>query len=113
MKTDQVNIDDSVAGEKWIAIVVAAVLFTLVGGTIYLAVREDPNLSTCEDAIRAKLKAPATYKRVKFDGVGGADGIYDIEYDANNSFNTPLRGHGTCLLKGGKAQWMDFSDLPL
>lgn len=58
----------------------------------------------CDDAIKATLKAPSSYKRIS--KVGGK-----IEYDAVNSFNAPLRGRGVCLYDAekGTALWLESS----
>jgi hypothetical protein len=71
---------------------------------------EKPELAACDAAIQARLKSPASYKRVS--AVGDAKdglGTLTISYDAVNSFNAPLRSSGTCFLLDGKATW--FEDL--
>lgn len=56
----------------------------------------------CDEAIKATLKAPSSYKRVSKQGGR-------IEYDAVNSFNAPLRGRGLCIFdgSGNKARWSE------
>lgn len=75
---------------------------------IALAGCEDPNLTRCDEAIKARLKAPASFKRVSADGSGG---FWTIQYDAVNSFNAPLRGRGHCFVTGAKADWIEDPDL--
>lgn len=54
-------------------------------------------LSQCEDAIKAKLKAPATYKRVAATDCK-QPGRCEIDFDAANSYGTPLRDRADCFL---------------
>ena len=54
-----------------------------------------PGLADCEDAIKARLKAPATYKRVALQP---GDFRYEVDFDADNAFGTPIRDHATCTL---------------
>jgi hypothetical protein len=52
-------------------------------------------LTVCEQIITAGLKAPATYRRVDVLGTGG-DIL--IKFDAANSYGTPIRGVGHCIV---------------
>lgn len=80
------------------------IIFVVVPITLMLW--PDQQLAKCEDAIMETLKAPSTYKRINASGVSG---IYDIEYDAENSFGTPLRSKGICTIgKDGKATWLEL-----
>lgn len=54
-----------------------------------------PGLATCENAIKAKLKAPATYQRV---AQTPGEYRYEIDFDAANAFGTPMRDRATCTL---------------
>ena len=71
---------------------------------IALAGCENPNLTRCDEAIKARLKAPASFKRVSAEG---GDTFWTIQYDAVNSFNAPLRGKGICFVNGAKADWIE------
>lgn len=81
-------------------------LFLGIGWLAGMDQRRD--LALCEDAIKAQLKAPATYQRVEFSGVLKPD--YRITYDAQNSFGVPLRGSGYCTVdaKGVSAKWLEL-----
>ena len=63
-------------------------------------------LALCDEAVKATLKAPATYVRVS-DGTLGI-----MEYDAQNGFGVLVRSRGYCTLKdGGKsAEWLELPD---
>jgi hypothetical protein len=65
---------------------------------------DDPEINVCDAQIRSTLKAPSSYKRV---GVSKQGGAWRIDYDAVNSFNAPLRGHGTCTVYGNQAIWFE------
>lgn len=81
-------------------------IFAVVVAGLLLAGCSDPNLNACEDALKATLKAPASYKRIKVTGNPG-DTLYLIEYDAVNSYNAPIRGNGMCHLTKSGAEWTD------
>lgn len=72
-----------------------------------LAGCDSADLAKCDDAIKATLKAPASYHRVSTDGVSGA--FWTIEYDAVNLYNAPIRAKGTCYIDGDKVQWLELS----
>jgi hypothetical protein len=59
--------------------------------TLALAISgcQDPEIRACDEAVKAKLKSPSTYKRISQDGV-------EIVYEAVNSFNAPIRDRGNC-----------------
>jgi hypothetical protein len=63
-------------------------------------------LRQCDEAIKAQLKAPATYRRISGDG---SYGIFNITYDAENSFGVPIRSKGMCFVNDGKASWLEDS----
>ena len=65
-----------------------------------------PYRAKCDDAIKAKLRSPATYQRVSLEG-GASDYAISIEYDAANAYGTPIRGKGTCYLENGRARWVE------
>jgi hypothetical protein len=69
-----------------------------------LAGCSDTKLTKCDDAIKATLKAPASYKRVS---VSGSEGSYNITYDAVNSYNAPLRTSGRCFVSDYEASWYE------
>lgn len=72
-----------------------------------LAGCDSTDLARCDDAIKATLKAPASYHRVSTDGISGA--FWAIEYDAVNLYNAPIRAKGTCYIDGDKVQWLELS----
>jgi hypothetical protein len=89
---------------------VPAVAFMIVKS---LPSREDEGLIACEEAIKATLKAPATYERIS--ATRGPD--YFITYDAQNSFGVPLRSSGSCDASVPSAvRWTEFptaADFPI
>ncbi len=68
-----------------------------------LAACTPPREKACDDAIKATLKTPASYKRV-------STGANEIVYDAVNEYNAPIRQRGLCFYdeKTGKADWLPF-----
>ncbi|WP_156313493.1 hypothetical protein [Erythrobacter sp. SG61-1L] len=61
----------------------------------------DRAVTACEDEIKNGLKAPSTYERIKsssyrFDDDENPHVSVTIEYDAKNSFGTPLRSTAFC-----------------
>jgi hypothetical protein len=84
-----------------------------VGGCHSLEPRE---LQLCEATLKAKLKAPSSYKRVSTDTTYMKDQNppqvwVSIEYDAVNSFNAPLRDREICMYpanKGGGVDWVQY-----
>ncbi len=42
------------------------------------------------------------------DGIG--ERFIDVEYDAENSFGVPLRGHGSCEIDDARtaAKWVEY-----
>jgi len=80
-----------------------AALFALA-----LAACNSAQVEQCQSELLSKLKAPASFKRVKLDISNIPDSIhkppYDsvtITYDAVNSYNAPLRDEYTCFFKPG------------
>lgn len=65
---------------------------------------DDPEINYCDAAIKATLKAPASYKRV---GVSKNGYKWRIDYDAVNSYNAPIRGSGQCSVIGKEAVWFE------
>ena len=61
--------------------------------------------ATCHEAIQDTLKAPSTYKLISSKRAGN---MYQIEYDAENSFGVPLRGQGYCMVEGDNATWAEI-----
>lgn len=74
-------------------------LFSIIGLLGGCSNAED---RACDEAIKSTLKAPASYKRVSKRGSR-------VEYDAVNSFNAPIRGHGICYYDAatGRALWAE------
>lgn len=64
-------------------------------------------LRLCDQAIRADLKAPATYDRVSGSQDYGQTTMFSITYDAENSFGVPIRSSARCSisLDGASATW--------
>lgn len=75
---------------------------------LLLAGCSDPNLDACEDALKATLRAPSSYKRIAVNGHWQGR-TYDIEYDAVNAFNAPIRGKGWCNIDRRGAHWTDMT----
>lgn len=62
--------------------------------------RDQKMIEQCENFIKGKLVAPSTYKRISVtvgipDEAAGRQTVF-INYDANNSYNTPIRGLEQC-----------------
>jgi len=97
----------------WMLFAVLAVPVVL-GVAIYLlaTVPLARDLHLCDEAIKAQLKAPTTYKRVKApDTYSNSTTFYSIEYDAANGFGVPLRGKGSCQVNGARtsATWVEYN----
>jgi hypothetical protein len=73
---------------------------------------ERKGFQLCDEAIKSTLKAPSTYRRVEGKGTYHVSGsaYYSIEYDAQNSFGVPLRGHGSCQVNVDQtaAKWVEY-----
>lgn len=54
---------------------------------------DDPAIEVCEYVLKAKLKAPSSYKRITSNLI---ENKVIITYDAVNSFNAPIRGGKVC-----------------
>lgn len=54
---------------------------------------DDPAIEVCEYVLKAKLKAPSSYKRITSNII---ENKVAITYDAVNSFNAPIRGGKVC-----------------
>lgn len=69
------------------------------------------DLRKCDDAIRERLKAPATYKRIDASGTHSTSGTYSLTYEAENSFGVPLQGKGLCFIDrtGQQVSWLETS----
>ncbi|RYD54650.1 MAG: hypothetical protein EOP60_07180 [Sphingomonadales bacterium] len=63
--------------------------------------------TACDDAIKATLKAPSTYKRLKSGERRTETMSRRIDYEAVNSFNAPIRGSGECVFNSGHAYWYE------
>lgn len=62
---------------------------------------EPQAVKDCQANLLLKLKAPSTFKRVKVTSAvdpdsSGRQWLVDIEYDAANAFNAPLRAREIC-----------------
>lgn len=103
-------------------------LASLTAGLAGCGSLDAPEVKRCEEQLLAKLKAPASYKRVKLsvtdinpqnpsDLKNLTERWVTIEYDAVNSFNAPLRDTETCRypLKNGQADLWNAveDDLPV
>ncbi|HEY7807000.1 MAG TPA: hypothetical protein VIC34_07360 [Croceibacterium sp.] len=95
----------STAVKVWLALGLGA---AVIGVGIFFLAR-NPDLTKCDEAIQATLKAPSTYKRVNSQGSSGS---YIIDYDAANSFGVMLRGSGICTVTNGQALWLETSEPP-
>lgn len=91
--------------------IVAALAAALIG--MFYFSPEQRALRACEDVLKDKLKAPATYHRV--DYLSSSDGrSVSITYDAENSFGAPIRGVYFCSLDANFRVTTDVApDLPL
>lgn len=77
---------------------------------------ESREITDCETSLTAKLKSPASYKRISADrtfmDIEKPQQVWvDIEYDAVNSFNAPLRDHEFCkypATKTGQVDWQAY-----
>lgn len=88
------------------------IAFALLGGFLLSTRYSDLlKLRACDSAIKAELKAPATYNRVSplFLEVLSGQSVDMIEYDAANSFGTPIRGKGYCVANEANdgATWLE------
>ncbi len=68
-----------------------------------------PEIKQCEEYLLAKLKAPATYKRVEASSFAYPDYRPErrtviIKYDAANSYNAPIRDTQICQFPSVKGQ---------
>lgn len=57
-------------------------------------------IQLCEERIKAEIRSPSSYQRIKVDG----SGVFDIEFDAANSFGTPIRGSASCVAQYGEVK---------
>jgi len=65
----------------------------------------DRSLDVCDDAIKATLRSPSTYKRISIDGGYGS---FTVQYDAANAYGTPIRGNGRCYVHdNGHVVWRE------
>lgn len=73
---------------------------------------EPDDVVTCEEATKALLKAPSTYKRVDASRLSQQNGVrLFLRYDAANSFGTPLRGTAVCEFPSGTSAETDDPEL--
>lgn len=64
-----------------------------IGVAIVADGKDDPAVVACEIALKAQLKSPKSYERVKSEI---NQNLVLITYDAVNSFNAPVRGEKLC-----------------
>ena len=79
-------------------LIVIAVLAAFAVGCfcLYWFSPQQVGLRRCDEAIKQQLKAPSTYKRISGRPEMGSDYIFDITYEAQNSFGVPIQSHGEC-----------------
>lgn len=93
---------------------ITAIFLLVVGGACSAPfVDRAFKLGKCDDAIKATLKAPSTYKRVDYSLFSeGYPVNYTISYDAQNSYGVPLRDSGRCTLhQDGTVDWAEMPTL--
>jgi hypothetical protein len=101
---------------SWVVIGVIAVIGALIGGTFWLAgAKERTGWRLCDEAIKATLKAPATYQRIMDDQLSSfasGDSSFRITYDAQNGFGVPIRSRGFCTVNADRsgAEWVQMPD---
>tara|TARA_B100000678_G_scaffold273455_1_gene263804 strand:+ start:1297 stop:1611 length:315 start_codon:yes stop_codon:yes gene_type:complete len=66
-------------------------------------VMDSLRLTKCDDAIRATLEAPSTYRRISYYGDGPER--YRVTYEASNSFGVPIENSGECNLDERFGTW--------
>ncbi len=80
---------------------------------LLMALPERQDMALCDEAIKATLKAPSTYRRIEGPGTYRvANGSrYMIEYDAANGFGVPVRGRGNCKVNEARtsASWVEYN----
>lgn len=95
-------------------IAVVTIMVAIFGGIFWAAgAREREGWRLCDEAIKATLKAPATYKSAEGpDTYVTQTELYRIAYDAENSFGVPLRSRGFCRINDGRtaAIWTEMPD---
>jgi hypothetical protein len=101
--------------DSWLVVGVIATIAALVGGAYWLSgAKEREGWRLCEDAIKATLKAPSTYRRVEDrpDSFPIGDKMFHITYEAQNSFGVPIRSHGSCTINADRsgAEWVRYPD---
>lgn len=93
-------------GAVGIPAIMAGGLFVLASWPLW------SDLNLCDAAIMAKLKAPATYRRINApDGYSASNFTYRITYDAENSFGVPLRSAGYCTVNSRRTA-ADWAEMP-
>jgi hypothetical protein len=75
----------------WLSAV--AICFSATGCTDFV---DDPAVKVCEAIAKSSLVAPTTYQRVSYSM---DENIVSIVFDANNSFNTPMRNTLDCVFE--------------
>lgn len=66
----------------------------------------DPAVRICEAVAKARLKSPASYRRIDARIEGE---MVRISYDAVNSYNAPLRGYHTCSFEADDSGQINFA----
>lgn len=71
-------------------------------------------IEACEAYVQERLKAPSTYKQISADAfieVDGDQGWVTVEYDAANSFGTPMREKQICTFDTPGRKWPARAEL--
>lgn len=67
--------------------------FLLISPSLAASQEQDIAITVCEAALKARLKAPSSYRQIYATIIGNS---VILEYDAVNSFNAPLRDKKVC-----------------
>lgn len=79
---------------------VSLVVAALISTAIPAVAEQDIAITVCEAALKARLKAPSSYRQIEATITGN---LVTLTYDAVNSFNAPLRAVKKCTF--------DYKDL--
>ncbi|MEJ5979567.1 hypothetical protein WG901_23145 [Novosphingobium sp. PS1R-30] len=91
-------------------------LFVLVlalgGGGVWWLSPQQRAARVCDDAIRAELIAPSTYRRIKTGELFGDPPSMSIVYEAKNAFGVAIEHRGYCKLNAERsaATWSQALD---
>lgn len=109
----------------WVVLGLVVLGLAGIGGALYLVNADEPDrergpsrsalISACRDAVRAKLKAPASAKFPGGERVENVGTTYRVfgQVDAQNSFGALLRGNFRCVATLEGQAWSVYSvDFP-